>query len=172
MLELVHGNRSAWLTTNGLFIVAAMLTIAGLGSLTVILCNAGDGVFANPALLIFLIGTVLWISALALRLRVTVWAAAEMTGASAPPPQFEPLNLWSESLLDVYMVLAYIAIALYGGGLLRAEVLPDWLGWTSVVVGILAALSFVIRLPLFIFLIPAGTYIMPLVIGIVLLRSG
>jgi hypothetical protein len=78
------------------------------------------------------------------------------------------LQGWVGVLFFIYMVLAYLATAAYGGALLQTELLPKWLGWLTLVVGLFGVISFVVGLPT-IFSIPAGVHLMPLLIGIVLL---
>jgi hypothetical protein len=167
-LELIAAHRAAWLWTNGGIILGVLLTAVGLSALTALLNEAGDRLLARAGLLLFAMGVMFWLIELTFRLSVTVWAAGETVIMGAPPPFFEPLHQWVELLFFIYMVLAYLATAAYGGALLQTASLPDWLGWVTLGVGVFGAISFIAGLPT-IFSIPAGVHLMPLLTGIVLL---
>jgi hypothetical protein len=82
------------------------------------------------------------------------------------PNVYEPLNLWIRSLFVIYSVLAQSGIVAYGAALLSTRVLPQWLGWTSIVFSLvgLSLLAFTGDAPPFMY------YLMPIVMGILLLR--
>lgn len=167
-LELIAAHQMAWMWTNSGIVVGVLLTAVGLGGLTTLLDQAGDRVLPRAGLIFFVLGVTFWVVELAFRLSVTVWAAEKTVSIGAPPPFFEPLQRWVGVLFFIYMVLAYLATAVYGGALLQAELLPNWMGWVALGVGIFGAISFGTNLPT-IFSIPAGVQLVPLLIGIVLL---
>ena len=168
-LERIASNRSAWLWTNRGIVVGVLLTAVGLGGLTALLREAGNGLLGQTGLLLFALGVTFWMIELAFRLSVTVWAAETAAGSGAPPAFFEPLQRWMGTLFFLYMVLAYLGTAVYGGALLRTASLPAWVGWVTLGAGVFGVISFVIGLPT-IFTIPAGVHLAPLLIGIALLR--
>jgi hypothetical protein len=167
-LKLIAANRAAWLWTNGGIVVGVLLTAVGLSGLTALLREAGEGLLGQTGLLLFALGVTFWVIELAFRLSVTVWAAEETANTGSPPAFFEPLHRWVGTLFFVYMVLAYLATAVYGGALLQTGLLPTWVGWVTLGAGLLGALSFVTGLPT-IFSIPAGVHLAPLLIGVALL---
>jgi hypothetical protein len=74
--------------------------------------------------------------------------------------------MWTTALFRVYTVLAFSALALYGGALLVSRVLPRWVSWIALLYG-LAGLG------LFVFaqdIPPLVHSLVPLVMGILLLR--
>ena len=168
-LERIASNRSAWLWTNRGIVAGVLLTAVGLGGLTALLREAGDGLLGQTGLLFFALGVTFWIIELAFRLSVTVWAAETAASSGAPPAFFEPLQHWMGTLFFLYMALAYLGTAVYGGALLQTAMLPAWVGWVTLGAGLFGALSFATGLPT-IFTIPAGVHLAPLVIGIALLR--
>ena len=155
-LKLIAAHRSAWLWTNGGIVAGVLLTAGGLGGLTALLREAGEDLLGQTGLLLFGMGATFWIVELAFRLSVTLWAA-ETAASSAPPALFEPLHRWMGTLFFVYMVLAYLATALYGGALLQTGLLPTWLGWVTLGAGVFGAASFATGLPT-IFSIPGGGF--------------
>jgi len=168
-LERIASNRSAWLWTNRGIVAGVLLTAVGLGGLTALLREAGDGLLGQTGLLFFALGVTFWMIELAFRLSVTVWAAETAASSGAPPAFFEPLQRWMGTLFFLYMALAYLGTAVYGGALLRTASLPAWVGWVTLGAGVFGVISFVIGLPT-IFTIPAGVHLAPLLIGIALLR--
>ncbi len=75
-------------------------------------------------------------------------------------------TLWTQALFVIYSILAFSALAAYGGAVLSTRVLPHWVGWLALVYG-LAGLVFVAfaagHVP------PFFHYLLPIVIGILLL---
>ena len=65
------------------------------------------------------------------------------------PLWFEPLRAWSGALFAIYMVLAYLAISAYGKALLATDLAPRWVAWTHLIFGLLGAVGFVSRIPMF-----------------------
>ena len=83
------------------------------------------------------------------------------------PLWFEPLQAWSGALFAIYMVLAYLAISAYGKALLAADVAPRWVARTHVIFGLLGAMGFLARVPMF--NPPLMIHLVPGILGVVLL---
>jgi hypothetical protein len=82
--------------------------------------------------MIFCFSIVLWVVIETFRLATGVWATQEI--ARTVPAFYDLLYLWIEgSLFAVSVVLAFCALAAYGGGLLATTVLPRWAGWTILI---------------------------------------
>jgi len=138
-LERVATQLTAYLWANGSFLLGAVTVLAGLTILTVALRESGDRLFGELGLVSFLFGSVFWIISLAFRLTVTVSAAQEMARTGTPPAFFEMWLRWAGLLFGIYIVLAYLGIAAYGGALLKTGLLARGFCWTRVVVGLAAA---------------------------------
>jgi hypothetical protein len=138
-LEKVQANLPGHFWTCGAFLIANVITLAGLALFTLALREAGDRYFSTLGFLFFAFGAVFWTLHLAFRLTVMVQAAQEWSLASGPPQWFGSWRGWAALLFGVYSVLAYIGLAFYGGALLKIGWLPRWVGWTCVVAGLLAA---------------------------------
>jgi hypothetical protein len=138
-LEKIQANLAGHLWTSVNFLLANVITLAGLALLTLALREAGDRYFSILGLLFFTFGAVFWTLHLAFRLTVMVRAAQELSLTAGPPLWFEPWRDWAALLFGVYSVLAYLGLAAYGVALLKTGWLPRWVGWTCVVAGLLAA---------------------------------
>jgi len=97
--------------------------------------------------------------------RVDSWAAQETARTAALPEFYVPLTLWTHALFVIYTVLAFSALAAYGGAVLSTRVLPHWVGWLAIVYGLagLALVGVTGDADPFLHLV------LPLVIGILLL---
>ncbi len=168
-LELVAANPGTWLWVAATFALGVLLTLAGLVVLGVALRAAGDRVWSELGQAAFLFGGVLWLASIAFRATVTVSAAQETASSGVVPPWFEPLRAWAGLLFAVYMVLAYLAIAAYGQALLATGLAPRWVARTHLVFGLLGAVGFVARIP--VFNPPLMIHLVPGILGVVLLFS-
>jgi hypothetical protein len=166
-LEVVAAHQAAWLWIAGSFALGVLLTLAGLVVLGVALRAAGDRVWSELGQSAFLFGSVLWLASLAFRATATVAAAQETASTGVVPPWFEPMRAWSGALFAVYMVLAYLAIAAYGKALLATGLAPRWVAWTHLIFGLLGAVGFVARAP--VFNPPLMIHLVPGILGVVLL---
>lgn len=155
-------------STAVLFLVGSLVTLAGFIGLRTILRAAGDEWLSQLGLVSFLFGTVMW--AIHLVFRVTVVRPLAEQAASAPPTWFEPLHMWSEGLYAIYMVLAYLAIAAYGGALLKTQWVGKGWGRAFVVFGLVAAVGFLSPARLA-FEAPLTVQFAPYAMGVLLLRK-
>jgi hypothetical protein len=133
------------------FVLAAAITSAlGLAVLESVLHETGERVLARLGLTAFVLGAAL----------IVVAEASLIDGLG-----------YSASLARVYVALAFLAQAAFGGALLRAHVLPSWVGRTTIAwnVGWLALLLAVNPTggPDY---YPVLHYVAPLLIGVQLLR--
>jgi hypothetical protein len=135
-LRAIHADRfrRAWIH---LWMIAAMfLTTAGLCGLVVVIGAGRAEALATMGAAVFALGAVCWIVSLAFRLTVVPWAAEHTVTHGHPPAGFAVLDGWSGSLYVVHMASAYAAFAILGAAVLAAGVLPGWVGWVGVGVGL------------------------------------
>jgi hypothetical protein len=83
----------------------------------------------------------------------------------------EAMRLPSSPLIVVYVILAFLGQAAIGGALLQANILPSWIGWTTIAwnLGLLVILLAVTPGDIY---YPIVHHLMPLLIGIPLLWRG
>jgi hypothetical protein len=90
-----------------------------------------------------------------------------MARTGVMPNYYVPLALWTQALFIIYSILAYCALAAYGGAILSTRLLPRWMGWLAILYS-LAGLGLTV--------LTAGAvpgpwfqYVLPIVMGILLL---
>ncbi len=132
-LRIIFDHQLLWQWANFLFLSGAIVTILGLIMLTGLLRDAGDWAFSQLGLITFAFGVVLWVIIVAFRQSIDPWSAQEMVRTSALPDFYVPLTLWTHALGVIYTVLAFAALAAYGGAVLLTHMLPRWIGWITLV---------------------------------------
>jgi len=102
----------------------------------------------------------------AVPLSIDPWAAQQMARTGVMPDYYVPLTLWTQALFVIYTLLAFSALTAYGGAMLSTRVLPKFMGWLAIVYGLagLGLMWFTGDVPPFLY------YLLPMVIGILLLR--
>jgi hypothetical protein len=76
------------------------------------------------------------------------------------------LTLWTQPLFVIYTILAFSALAAYGGAILSTRVLPHWVGWLSIIyslAGLVLAGFTAGNVP------PFLHHLMPILMGVLLL---
>ena len=164
-LLAVAENAVAWRWANVAMGAAVVVWVAGLTVLTTVLESAGERVLSRLGLVGSLIAAIVWLIFSAFRAVVTVAAARETAATGAVPVPYEALANWAFALFAVYAVVGFLALAAYGGSLLRVGLLPAWVGWVAILFSLVMMVALLIvgdTLPLF-------HYVPPLLIGIMLL---
>jgi hypothetical protein len=150
-LHVIFDHLRLWQWATILFMCGVIVTILGLALLSTLLWDAGDPAFSQLGLVAFVFGAMLWIIHLAFRLRIDSWAAQETAKTTALPEFYVPLTLWTHALFVIYTVLAFSAMVAYGEALLSTHMLPQWVGWVTIVYSLagLGLLAFTVDAPPF-----------------------
>jgi hypothetical protein len=132
----------------GVIIAAFLISLLGFGLFENMLKAAGDIGIARMALLLYLISA-----------GVVVVAETSFLNGQ-----------WSYPQIVAHVVLAFLAQAAFGLALLQTELLPSWVGWTSILwnLGCLVILPILMPQDMY---FPWLHYVAPLLIGISLLRN-
>jgi hypothetical protein len=163
-LQLIAQHRRSWAWSNCFMIAAVVLNGAGLAALA--------GFAGQPAVTAgaagYAIAAVFWIVVASYRNTVSVWAADQLAATNSLPEASTGLDLWSGMAFQIYTAVGHGSQAAVGLGLLQAEVVPSWIGWIAVVLGIGGLLS---QLPGFsralqAFFIPIVMHVAPALIGL------
>jgi hypothetical protein len=142
------GETSGYLRWERGFVMAAVLAmVLGLVLLERILEAAGDTLLAPLGMTTFLIGAVIVIVVETFRLSRQEWVYAPIV---------------------VYVVLAFLAQAVFGVALLRTGLLPGWVGWATVIWNLAWLVALPIISPHDIYY-PVLHHAAPVMIGIALL---
>jgi hypothetical protein len=131
----------------GFVMAAVLVAVLGLVLLERILEAAGDTLLAPLGMTTFLIGAVIVIVAETFHLSGQEWVYAPIV---------------------VYVVLAFLAQAVFGVALLRTGLLPGWVGWATVIWNLAWLVALPIISPHDIYY-PVLHHAAPLMIGIALL---
>ena len=134
----------------GFILAAVVLTAIGFMMLEMRLQEASGRVLARTGAVAYLFGGVLVVAAEALMLSQG--------------------HALTHALIAVYVILALLAQAAIGGALLQSRLLPAWIGWAAIGWNLL----FLVVLPLTSagdMYYPVVHHVMPLVVGIALLRK-
>lgn len=156
-----------WLAVNVTFSIGIIVTAMGLTLLAALMREAGDVGFAELGRVAFLMAATLWLVQMVFNLSMATWAAEETGRTGAVPPTAEAWPRGLERLVHTYMVLAYIATALYGAGILTSGLLDAWAGWLAVAVGVAGAASVLLTGPRL--AIPLLIHVVPATFGLLLL---
>jgi hypothetical protein len=166
-MEEIANHVSAYRGANLSGAVGILLGLFGLGVLTSRLQNEGDLGLAQLALVAFVVCALLFLLEVTFHIGVTVSAAQEAVEASAIPGYYQPLRAWVSAFKRIYVGTGMVAMVGYGGAILRTRWLPKWLGWLALGWGAFWLLTLVsgAGFP------PGVVYLMPTIIGVVLLTQ-
>ena len=150
ILELPVGNTPAFfLWERSLVITALVATLLSFTLLKRLLEEAGNGILASMALVLFLIAAVLAV-------------VAETISFPGDEIAYPPIV--------AYVVLSFLGQAVFGMALLRSGLVPSWVGWVTVIWNLGVLVFLVVSKPQDMYY-PWLHYIAPLLIGIALLRK-
>ena len=167
-LQAVAGMTGIWRWANILMGAAIVALLAGLAILTTILEGAGERILSRLGLCGIALAAPLWLIFSAFRAAVTDTAAQELITTGTVPPDYEPLARWGFALFSTYSIVSFLALAAYGGAVLRVGLLPAWAGWGTIAF----SLAMLIALLVVGDTLPAFHYVPPLVMGLLLIVRG
>lgn len=148
MLKWPAAESSGYLVwERGFVIAAAIINVSGLALLESMQRTAGDPVFARVGLI------------------ATVIAVALVVAAEA---SFLNSGGQSQAQIVIYVVLAFLAQAAIGVGLLQTNLLAGWVGWATIIWNLAWLIILPVASPRDIYY-PALHHIAPFFIGIALL---
>jgi hypothetical protein len=132
-LLVIAAQTSLFQWSFSLIISGLIVTLLGLAMLTMLFRDAFDRTFSSLALLVSLFGDVLMVIYIAFPLGIAPMAAQETARTGVVPGYYVQLTLWTQPLFVIYTILAFSALAAYGGAILSTRVLPHWVGWLALV---------------------------------------
>ncbi|MDX1992902.1 MAG: hypothetical protein SF029_10950 [bacterium] len=141
----IDNSHMSW--ERGFIIAAVLATVLGLALLEDLLRIAGDSGFARLGMMAYLVGAIV----------VVVAETASLGGRNFVYPQ-----------IVLYVVLAFLAQAVFGAALLRTGLVAAWAGWATVIWNVGWLLIMLIVRPNDIYF-PVLHHVAPLIIGIALL---
>lgn len=109
-----------------------LLQLIGFGILAVMLRGAGEGVLSTVSFGILVLALAVMVIRPTFEGTVTVWAAREWATTGAVPDLYQLLWDWVGSIFAIAYVSLLVAMAGFGWGILRADLLAPWVGWVSI----------------------------------------
>jgi hypothetical protein len=166
-LRLIAENAVVWKVANIGFLLATVLTSAGLFLVPPLVGERGASL-AWAAAVAFLLAAMPWLLMLAIRLAITPGAAALFAQSGEIDPAWVPIDRLGRALFPAFMLigsgaLVALGVAIIGGGSLAAA-----LGWACVVAGVLFGGGYVVLGDM----LPAFVYFPTTAVGIALLLAG
>jgi len=148
--ELPIGRSSSFYLWERSFVIASLLaTLLSFTQLKRVLEDAGEGILASMALMLFLVAAALAVVA-------------------------ETLSFPSDAILYppivTYVILSFLGQAVFGMALLRSGLLPGWVGGVTVIWTLAMLIFLVVARPQDMYY-PWLHYVAPLLIGIALLQK-
>ena len=166
-LEGIYVRHADHLFTTGSFFLGSLITLAGFTILTTLLRQSGQGVLADLGFVAFLSGFIFWSIHLAFRAVVMVSAASELSAAGTAPVWYGSWRPWAGVMYGLYMEMAFLSIAAYGGAMLHGGWAGKGWGRSLLAFGLIAAVGFLATGAFDAPLIPQFG---PFAMGIILLR--
>jgi hypothetical protein len=166
-LRLIAAAPTAWTVTNALFVVATVLTAAGLW-LVPERVGADGLTVARVAAVVYLLAASVWLASLVFRLAVTLAAASAFAGQGSLDPAYVIADRWAGGLFSAFIYLAAASLLAFGVAVLQGALLPALAGWAAIVVGAVIAGGYALfgDMPPFVAYLPTG------LLGVVLLLPG
>ena len=166
-LLLTAAQPSLFQLSMSLFIGGSIVAPLGLAILTKVLRDAGDRTFSSLGLIAALFGAVLMVIFLSVSLGLGLLAGQETARTGMVTGYYALVSAATQPLLVIYTLLTFAAVFAYAGALLNTRVLPRWVGWVTIVYTLLNLLTTVSSGGV---AAPLVHYVMPMVIGTLLLR--
>jgi len=148
------------------FIVGTIVTPLGLAMFTRLLQDAGDRTFSSLGLIMALFGAVLLVIYIVFFLGLGLLAGQETARPGVVPGYYAAASATAQPLFVIYTQLTFAALLAYGGAVLNTRVLPHWVGWVTMIYTLFNLLTTVFSGGI---TAPFVHYVMPLLVGIILL---
>lgn len=146
----IANNPAPWALANGLILLAAIITGIALTPITLNFTGASRS-WAAAGLVAFLFGAVFAALDRMISAQVVTWAAE--TGLDSSDPSIQPFLLLDNSLGSAFVILSFVAIALFGMAMVEEENVAG-IGWLFVAGGVFGVILQLIgaAIPGFVFL--------------------
>jgi hypothetical protein len=164
--RLIAENAVVWKLANLGFVVATVLTAAGLFALPNLVGDRGSAL-ALAAAVGFVLAAAPWLLMLAIRLTITPGVAAGFVANGTVDPAFLPLERLGGALFPAFMLIASGALVALGAAIVAGGSLSSALGWACVLAGLLFGGGYVVLGDM----LPAFIYFPTTAVGIVLLLA-
>lgn len=131
-----------WRWIHAWMIVGVVITIAGLGALAQLQADSGELVYGTVGFLLFATGGIVWLVAAAWRLTALALASHETQRTGTVPGNIEGWGEWFGLLHSIHLLTAYVSWTFLGSAVVSSGIVPQWLGWLGVGLGVSGAAGY------------------------------
>jgi len=165
-LPLIARHSTIWRLANIGFVVATVLSAAGLFVLSSSLGANGEGLARAAAVAYAMAGTA-WLVTLSIRLGITPGVAARYVADATLDPAFAPLAGLGGVLFAAFILVGTSSLVALGAAVVLGGVLPAWTGWVILALSVAILGGYLLTGDT----LPAFVYLPTIMLGIVLLLT-
>ena len=122
-----------WRWIHTWMIAGVAITIAGLGALAGLLADSGELIYGTVGFVLFAVGGIVWLVAVAWRLTALVMASRETEQTGSVPGDIQGWSEWFSTLHSIHLLTAYVSWTFLGSAVVSSEIDRGWagsaLGW-------------------------------------------
>jgi hypothetical protein len=164
-LPLLHADRARLRWIHSSMLVAMVLTSAGVVATAALSGHPAAWAAATA----YVMGAVLWMLELMFRLTVQERVAADVAAGGSIPEWYVAVEKWSALGHRVHMLVSYGSAVPLAWGLVEANLIPGWLGWTGAMWGAVWMAGYAIPRIRFALEPPFWAHVFTFAVGIALL---
>lgn len=142
-LLAIAGSPRRWWWIHALMMVGLIITIAGLGALELLITDGGEPIYGTVGLFIFAIGGIVWLVGVAWRVTALVVASRETEQTGSVPRDVVGWSEWFGVVHSMHLLSAYLSWTFLGSGVVSSNIVPQWLGWLGVGLGIAGIVGYI-----------------------------
>ena len=167
MLAIAQSPRR-WRWIHTWMIGGVVITVAGLGVLARLLAERGELIYGTVGFVLFAVGGIVWLVAVAWRLTVFVLASRETEQTGTVPSGIQGWSEWFGALHSIHLLSAYVSWTFLGAAVVSSEIVVQSLGWLGIGLGVAGAVGYTVLKggP---FALPFLAHLYPFILGIALL---
>ena len=114
-----------WRWIHTWMIAGVATTIAGLGALAGLSADSGELIYGTVGFLLFAVGGIVWLVAVAWRLTVLVAASRETEKTGTLTSDIEGWSSWFGALHTIHLLSAYVSWIFLGSSVVSSEIVPQ-----------------------------------------------
>ena len=169
-LPAIARSLPGWRWIHAWMIAGLATTTASLGAMSWVLADGGGAVYGPFGFVLFSLGAIVWLVAVAWRVTGLTAAAMETEQTGTVPRYFQQWSDWFGVLHTIHLLTAYASWIFIGSAVVSTEIIAVWTGWLGIGLGVAGASGYIAFKggP---FAAPILVHLYPCYLGVVLLAS-
>jgi hypothetical protein len=143
-LRAVAIRRRRWIWIHWWMVAGTIASVAAVTLLVQLLRDDRGALLATAGQVLFATGGLAFLGSLAVGLTGTPVAASVFVRTGEVPPAYLSWHRLGNALYVLHMLLSYATFAFLGAAMLNGSLLPAWLGWFGVALGVVALVGFLL----------------------------